>query len=109
MTTEILEKFYTIEEFLKLDLPEDEDYELIRGRIVARQGTTSAKHGDITSRISTEISNFAGYSAGEKQTGLVFVGASTNLGNPQGKNFPKPDVCFVLKERLPDDLKVKYP
>ncbi|NWJ95227.1 MAG: Uma2 family endonuclease [Chloroflexi bacterium] len=106
MTIVLSEKLLTIPEFLAMEWPDDEfdtDYELIGGRVVARQGITSKSHSLIVGRISTALNIFAGDFAGEKQTGLVFPGGSTNLGNPQGKHFPKPDCCFVLKERLPAD------
>lgn len=105
MTTETEAKFLTIQEFKQLEWPDDDanDYELIGGRVFPRPAKISAKQGNIASKVSTALSNFAGDFAGEKQTGKVFVGASTNLGNPQGKNFPKPDVCFVLLDRLPPE------
>jgi Uma2 family endonuclease len=109
MTTEVSEKLYTVNEFLALDLPDDVEYELIGGRIVARQGITSGKHADIVGRVSTILNNFAGFNAGEKRTGTVFSGGSTNLGNPGGKNYPKPDVCFVLNDRLPPDFEDEIP
>src|SRR5690349_4966387 len=106
MRVETAEKLLIVEDFLKLEWPDDDeaDYELIGGRVVPNQGTTSGPHGDIAARIATFLNNFAGITVGEKQTGYAFVGSSTNLGNPQGKFFPKPDVCFVLKDRLPSEF-----
>lgn len=100
--TEVSEKLYTIAEFLALEWPEgdeDEEYELIRGRIVAKQGTTSKQHSDIAGRIATALNNFAGFSS-SVPIGKVLVGSSTTLGQPLSKGtfMPKPDVCFVLNE-----------
>ncbi len=108
MTTEVSEKLYTVEEFLELELPDDEEYELIGGELV-RQGVTSGKHGDIVSRVSAALSVFGGAMAGEKLKGTVYAGSSTTLGNPKGKNFPKPDVCFVLKGNGPEDFEGPIP
>jgi hypothetical protein len=38
------DRTYTLEEFLELDLPEDEeyDYELLRGKLVARRKTSKS-------------------------------------------------------------------
>jgi Uma2 family endonuclease len=117
MLASVIEKLYTVEEFKALELLEDdelEDYEideeleLIEG-VIVRRGTTSGKHADIVMTVGTAINNFAGKSAGEKRTGTVYPGASTNLGNPQGKNFPKPDLCFVLKETYSADFEGEIP
>ncbi len=112
MTTETSEKLYTVEEFLNLEWPDDDEneYELIGGRIVANlQGSSSGFYGDVSGRICTEFNNFAGSTAGEKRTGTAFVGSSTTLGQPQGKNNPKPDVCFVLKGRAPENFSGPIP
>jgi Uma2 family endonuclease len=105
MTTEVSEKLYTIEEFLNLDLPDDQAYELIGGRIVAKPGTTSFKHGSIVVLIAHYLEGFAGVSS-DKPLGRVLSGTSTTLGQllNSSKTFPKPDVCFVLADRLPADL-----
>lgn len=113
MTVETTEKLYTVEEFLALELPEDEnednyEYQLIGGWIV-RQGTTSGKHGDIVTRVATALNLFGGVAAGEQRIGTVYSGSSTDLGNPKGQNYPKPDVCFVLKGNGPVDFEGAIP
>jgi Uma2 family endonuclease len=104
--TEIGEKLYTIEEFLALDLPDDQDYELIGGQLVAKPGTTNFRHGVIVVQIAHYLESFGGISSA-KPLGLVASGISTTLGEPlnSGKTFPKPDVCFVAADRLPADIK----
>jgi len=102
---ELATKLYTVAEFLNLEVADEdeEDYELIGGRIVAKsQGSTSATHGEIASLISYYLQAYAGVGAGEKRLGKVYDAVSTNLGQPTGLSMPKPDVCFVLKGRTPD-------
>ncbi len=111
-TTEISEKLYTVEEFLNLEWPEDDEteYELIGGRIIAKPGGgTSAKHGDIIAQTIYYLQAYAGIGAGEKAFGKVYTGAACNLGRPKGLNFPEPDVCFVAKGRTPDDFSGPIP
>ncbi len=112
MITELGEKLYTVEEFLNLNLPDDDDneYELIRGRLVAKpKGGVSGEHGDMVARITTELNVFAGVRAGEKSLGKVYSGASSNLGLSQGRSYVEPDVCFVLKDRTPPKFKGPIP
>lgn len=92
--------FYTVKEFLALEWPNDgeNEYELIEGEIVAGQGVTSGPHGDVVTRIATALNVFAGPAARANRRGRIFSGSSTNLGKPEGKNLPKPDVSFVLND-----------
>jgi Uma2 family endonuclease len=112
MIVEVSEKLYTVADFSIFEPSEnqedsdfeyDEDLELIEGNIV-RKGATSAKHADIVSVVVTAINNFGGKFAGEKRLGTVYAGATTDLGNPKGRNAPKPDVCFVSLSQSPDSF-----
>ncbi len=105
MTTALSEKICSVPEFLKLDWTDadENEYELIEGQIVVKlQGSTSGKHADVVVRLSTALDTFGGVSAGEKRPGKVYAGASTTLGQPEGLNLPKPDVCFVIKGNGPE-------
>ncbi len=106
MTIEVKEKLYTVEEFLKLEWAEDDpdSYELIGGRIVAR-GSTSGKHGRLVSRLAQHINNFLDNNPG----GSCYAEASCTLGLLEGKNYPKPDVCFVAQNRTPVDFDGQFP
>lgn len=106
MSIQLEEKLYTVPEFLDMEWPDDDecDYELLGGRIVAKSGTTSGKHGDVVIRIGTELNIFAGVKAGEKRIGKVYVETSTTLGQPEGSYCPKPDVCFVRKGNGPEEF-----
>lgn len=108
-----LGRYYSLEEFLELeDLPETDeegdpvDYELIRGKLVAKKSGPGGEHGEIVARVAAYLNLSAGMLAGEKQVGRVFSGGSCNLG--QDSNVI-PDVCFVLKTRLPDPFKGPIP
>lgn len=74
-----------------------------------RKGTISAKHGKVAAKVAFALIYFNGEATGEKRFGEIYVGASTDLGNPQGKNAPKPDVCFVSKEQSPDKFAAIIP
>ncbi len=104
LKVEVSEKLYTIQEFLELEWPDDDEneYELIGGQIVAKQGTTSKQHARIASRITTALNNFAGFGSSAPK-GETFCGGSTTLGQPLSKGtfVPKPDVCFVLNQNKP--------
>jgi Uma2 family endonuclease len=103
---------YTVEEFLELDLFDDEEniYELIEGKIVARpKSGVSAKHGRVAQIVGHYLEQFAGLGAGDKLQGQVFQGASTNLGRTDSGSYLIPDVCFVKNGRLPDDFEGAIP
>ncbi len=108
MTTEIEEKLYTVEEFLNLDLPDedDEEYELVKGRLVAiPKGGTSGEHGKV-------VFNLAGYLKSyllNNPVGKGYAEASTMLGRPEGSSYFKPDVCFVAAGRTPDQFRGPIP
>jgi Uma2 family endonuclease len=112
MTVETLEKIYTVEEFFAFELAEnaeetdyefDEALELIEG-VTVRKGTTNAKHGNIAAKIVIALGGFNGETSGEERFGKIYVGVSTDLGNPKGIHAPKPAVCFVSKEQSPDNF-----
>ena len=106
---------YTLDEFLNLDLPgEDDDtiqYELIEGKILATpKSGVSGRHGKIITLIATQLDIFAGISAGTKQKGIVYSGGSTNLGQTgPNASWVEPDVCFVLDGRTPTDFSGPIP
>jgi Uma2 family endonuclease len=110
VTTQItaidFEKVYTIDEFLKLDLPEDADYELIGGKVVARPNSgTSGEHGEIIFKLAT----FLGSYLLNNPVGKGYSEASCTLGRPAGSNYVKPDVCFVAAGRTPDKFRGPIP
>ncbi len=100
------EPFYTVEEFLNLDLPGDENngdtiqYELVRGRIVGRpKKGLGLKHGRASSNLDHYLVGFVK----ANELGFVSTTTSTNLGRSVGSNYVEPDVCFVAKGRIPND------
>ncbi len=109
MTAELVtEKLYTVEEFLNLDLPDDDanEYELIEGRLVAKpKGGVSGPHGRVVFRLSGKIDSFLE----TNPIGEGFAGASTNLGQTQGRNYVEPDVCFVAAGRILSDFSGSIP
>ncbi len=106
MTVEAKEKLYTIEEFLNLDLPDDADYELIQGRIVAKpKGSTSAEHGRIVGKLSQKLNNFID----ANPLGTVYTEASCLLDLPEASSYMKPDVCFVTSGRTPPRFRGPLP
>ncbi len=113
---ETSEKLYTVEEFLKLDLPGDENdddsiqYELIGGRIVAKpKSGTSGEHGEIANTVGHYLKAYADIKIGEKKLGRIYNQASCNLGQPENLNYVEPDVCFVLAGRTPDKFRGAIP
>lgn len=108
MTTEISEKLYTVEEFLDLNLPDNEveDYELIGGRIVAKSsGAISGEHSRIVGRLSQYLNNYLD----TNPIGTCYPEGASTLGRPKGSNFVRPDVCFVAKGRTPAKFKGPIP
>lgn len=100
MSTEISEKLYTVEEFLAIEWPDDDDndYELIGGRIVARPlGGTSGEHGEIVFKLAVEIGSYLR----TNPIGKGYTEGSCMLGRPKGSAYVKPDVCFVAEGRTP--------
>jgi Uma2 family endonuclease len=99
MTTELLERKYTLEEFLELDLPEEDGpYELIRGMIVPKrkiQPAPSSKHGEIMSIIAGHFRTYIG----ENGKGKVYSSAACKVG----QNYVIPDVAFLVSGRTPTD------
>ncbi len=97
------ERTYTVDEFLDLDWPDDDEteYELIGGRIVPKErpGGPSAKHSRIVNLVGYYLEGYAGVGAGANQLGKVYSDGPTNLGRPKGSNYLKPDVCFVAEGR----------
>ncbi len=108
MTIEVKEKLYTVEEFLNLNLPDDA--ELIEGQIVAKQNPgPSAEHGDIITRLTFHLDGYAGVNAGQTRLGKFYSGSACTLGQPNGTNYVRPDLCFVLDGRTPEKFKGPIP
>lgn len=97
------ERNYTLAEFLELELAEDYDYELWRGRLVAKpKSGISAEHGKVVASLTEYLRSYSR----EHQLGTVFSAASTILGSTEANpTYVAPDVCFVAAERLPTQLK----
>ena len=101
------DRTYTLDEFLNLDLPGEEDdsiiYELIEGKIVGtpRSGI-GGQHGEVILKLATPLDLFAGPNAPE-QKGRLFTNASVRLNETDPKSsWVQPDLCFVLKDRIPE-------
>lgn len=114
MTTQLQEnpldlgRTYTLAEFLDLDLPEDDnDYELLRGKILARKkGGVSAKHGQILGRLMQHINNYLDATA----KGRAYDQASCTLGNTDPEaSWVEPDVSFVAAGRTPPEFSGPIP
>jgi|GEM_PF-263554 len=107
------EKLYTVEEFLALewDDDDDEEYELIQGRIVPRREKIgpSGKHSRISTKIAYYLEAYAGLGAGEQQLGEVYTEGPCNLGRPKGSSYVVPDVCFVAAGRTPANFSGPIP
>ena len=106
MTTEIGDKLYTVEEFLGLDLPDDEEYELIGGRVVARsKGSPSGEHGRVIFKIAGQM----GVYLDKNPVGEGYTEAACTLGRPEGADYVRPDVCFVTSGRTPPRFRGPIP
>ncbi len=94
-----LDRTYTLEEFLELDLPEDEDYELIEGKLVPKEITgKSAEHGEIIGRLMQHLNNYLD----SNPLGRVYDQAPCTLGWVGARgNWVEPDVSFVAAGRTP--------
>jgi Uma2 family endonuclease len=112
MVIETLTRTYTVEEFLELDLPDDNWYELIKGDIVAKrdkkQPGPSKEHGDIVSRLDFYLQEFAGVGSGGKNSGKVYSGAACIVSDI---SYSIPDVMFLDRSRIPtgEDDSLPYP
>jgi Uma2 family endonuclease len=104
VTMEVAEKTYTIEEFLELELPDDQTFELIKGKIVPK-GLPSGKHGKVVLELSRLLGNYLA----DNPIGDGFTEAGCTLGRPQGANWVRPDLCFVAKGRLADNFDGPFP
>jgi Uma2 family endonuclease len=90
---EILKGTYTVEEFLELDLPEDEKYELMNGKIVPNiLPRSSALQGELIFKLSGYLFS---YLQGNP-IGRGFASAGCALNN---STVARADLCFVDSER----------
>lgn len=93
-----LDRIYTLEEFLQLDLPDEDStqYELIGGKIYSMKKNPgpSSLHAQIVTTIAASLWNFAG--RGQASLGKVLSGSACEFPTC----FLVPDVAFVLASRL---------
>ncbi len=88
----------TLEEFLENDL---EGYEYVKGELVPMP-STSMEHGEISSNVILHLS----LHVFEHQLGRLYTAGTTfHLGD----RVVKPDVAFVLTERLPENRRKGSP
>ena len=88
----------TLEEFLENDL---EGYEYVKGELVPMP-PTSMEHGEISSNVILHLS----LHVFEHQLGRLYTAGTTfHLGD----RVVKPDVAFVLTERLPENRRKGSP
>lgn len=116
MTTQLLEankkidfeRTYTLEEFLNLDLPDDYEYELVKGKLVARDKTgSSGRHAEIIGVLMQQLRN---YKDDHSQGSRVFSQGPCNLGrNGPEASWVEPDVSFVVEGRFPDEFEGPIP
>jgi Uma2 family endonuclease len=101
------ERVYTLDEFLNLDLPDDMDFELWGGRLVAKpKSGISGEHGKVVAALTEYLRNYVR----QHNLGTVYSGASTNLGSTDPNPFyVAPDVCFVVNGRTPPRFKGSIP
>jgi Uma2 family endonuclease len=101
MTFDIQTKKYTVEEFLAL--PEnDSEYELVNGEIIeVKKEGPSKEHGKVIVKIAQALQNFLD----DNPRGDVFAGSACRMS----KSYTKPDVAFLLKDRIPPEMGVDLP
>ena len=88
----------TLEEFLENDL---EGYEYVKGELVP-MSPPSMEHGEISSNVHLSL----GLHVRENQLGRLYIAETTfDLGD----RLVKPDVAFVLTERLPENRRKGSP
>jgi Uma2 family endonuclease len=95
---------YTVDEFMELILPDDEQYELINGELVQmNRGGPAYEHGKVTSNLFLYLGAFVkSNSLGEVLNNLAF--ALTNTTSPI------PDLAFVAATRpTVEDPRKAYP
>ncbi len=88
----------TLEEFLESDL---EGYEYIKGELIPMP-PTSLEHGDISMNLITLLNTYVR----DKQLGRVYM---PDTGFRVGERVLIPDIAFLVKSRLPDDLSKASP
>jgi Uma2 family endonuclease len=92
-------RIYTLEQFLNLDLPDDNNvYELIKGKIVARKKTgVSAEHGRVIGRSMQHLNNYLD----QNPVGEAYAQSSCTLGQTDPEaSYVEPDVCLVLYDKF---------
>jgi Uma2 family endonuclease len=102
------EREYTLEEFLELELPDDDiEYELWEGVIVARSGSgPSGEHGEIVIRLGQLVRNYLD----ENPIGRTYGEAACTLGQVLKKgSLTRPDFSFVAKGRTAEKFRGPIP
>jgi Uma2 family endonuclease len=90
-------KTYTFAEFKELE-DDGKLYELVRGELIEMAGP-SPRHGVVVSNLARHIGNFLA----DKPIGQDFTMCSFSI-LPAENTARVPDLSFISKERLPEDL-----
>lgn len=98
MTTEILDRTYTLQEFFELDLPEDALYELIEGKPAATKNPgPGAPHGKLLIKLGGRLESFSQSQATALGTVYGECACYLELAN----TYVVPDLAFIASERIP--------
>jgi Uma2 family endonuclease len=101
MTLDVQTKKYTVEEFLALS-EDDNEYELVNGKLIeGKKEGPSKEHGRVVVKLSFQFEGFLL----NNPIGEVFAGSACRMN----KSYAKPDVTFLLKERIPAEIGVDLP
>lgn len=84
---------YTVEEFMQLDLPDDNRYELSEGEIVD-MGTTGYRHGEVQRKLERVFILFLE----QNKLGKTYSNTGFRLAE---KTVRAPDVAFLPLSKLP--------
>lgn len=105
MTTQLeildVERDYTLDEFMDLDLPEGYRYELIEGKL-----EMSPQPGGEHGKISTLLAMFFGIYVYQNNLGQVWTNGTFEFGPKTGL---APDLAFVVTSRLPASTEKAVP
>ena len=107
LTRDLLEKTYTIDEFMQMPESDEERgvrFELVNGRIV-EVPLAGYTHGRIERRLILKLGNFV------ENTGLgeIFTGDTSFVIDEARRIVREPDVSFIAKDRLPPEINGAVP